>query len=88
MSKGALGSLLSRLQSIVARKQLVGTDAFGNKFYRKFESDFNGNRVERRTMQPPNASYTAYDPKAVSSQWRQWLSKTRPDPPTQEELQA
>ena len=31
-------------------------------------------------------NHISYDPKSVPPQWRQWLSKTRDDPPSEDEL--
>ena len=31
-------------------------------------------------------NHTTYDPKSVPPQWRQWLSKTRHEAPSEEEL--
>lgn len=89
MSGTFLGAIFGRLRNAVSRRELVGRDAYGNLFYRKVEVDLSGNQVERRTMQPVNkGNYTSYNPKTVSPQWRQWLSKTRQDPPSQSELEA
>lgn len=85
---GLLRSVLTRVKNAISRRELVGTDAYGNNFYRKVETDFSGATLERRTMEAAHkGDYTRYDPQAVSPQWRQWLSKTRREAPTAAELE-
>lgn len=87
---GVLGSVFNRLKSAVTGKEFVGKDAFGNCFYKKIEADVSGGQIERRLMEPPQGgpACTSYDPTAIAPQWRQWLSKTRLDPPTEQEMES
>ena len=50
----SFGNVLKRLSSLFARRQLVGKDTFGNHYYQKLETDFNGTSFERRLMVPGN----------------------------------
>jgi len=86
--KGLVASLFNRVSNAMSRRQLVGTDFLGNNFYRKVEVDLSGSEFERRTMVPADrGNHSSYNPLSVPAQWRQWLSKTREDPPTEEEMQ-
>ena len=85
---GAFRALLARAKNAISRRELVGVDSFGNSFYRKMEVDLSGDYIERRLMKAPNnGSFASYNPQAVAPQWRQWLSKTRKDPPSEAELE-
>lgn len=85
---GLVTSIFNRITNAVSRRQLVGRDALGNAFYRKVEVDLSGSEFERRTMVPADrGNHSSYNPLSVPSQWRQWLSKTRNDPPTVEEME-
>lgn len=83
-----IASLFNRVSNAISKRQLVGRDALGNYFYKKVEVDLSGSEFERRTMVPADrGNHSSYDPLSVPTQWRQWLSKTRDDPPTEEEMQ-
>jgi hypothetical protein len=42
--------------------------------------------VERRRVNVPGGDFL-YDPKTIPPEWRAWLSKTRAEPPTPEEME-
>lgn len=49
------------------------------------EKDLSGELVERRKVRVPGNDIL-YDPRAVPTEWRSWLARTRKDPPTEEEM--
>lgn len=87
MARFGLGPVFNRIRKTFTGKEIVGIDGFGNSFYSKLDKDEFGHDFERRTMEPPGGSSPAnYDPEAINTLWRQWLSKTRREPPTEEEI--
>lgn len=70
------------------RKTEVGVDDAGNRYYeviRTFRAD--NSKQLLRIVEPDSGSTAAdYDPTSVPPQWRSWLSYSRRDPPTAEEL--
>jgi len=72
------------MSDFVMRKEVVGFDKKGNKYFRWYER-VNGEKVERREVKW-NTIYIMYDPNEIPSEWRMWLRKLRDTPPTEDEL--
>ncbi|KAF9376464.1 hypothetical protein CPB97_010794 [Podila verticillata] len=68
-------------------RRLAGKDFEGNLYFEK--PDPNGGRWPRRTVElaDPTLSEANYDDANIAVQWQAWLRNTRPDPPTQIEIQ-
>jgi len=81
---GSMSKLWASLRRLVSSRELAGTDAAGNRYYRWTEK-VHGESVERRQVDVRGANYL-YDPKNLPGPWRMWLSKTRDAPPSEEEL--
>ncbi|KAG1745327.1 hypothetical protein EDB19DRAFT_485896 [Suillus lakei] len=82
-------SIVRRLwQRILKPTYLVGKDMQGNKYFEHPNTD-NG-RSKRTVKYRKNEDMWAYvaSGKRLPVQWSAWLTHTRPDPPTLEELQA
>eukprot|EP00798_Chlamydomonas_sp_ICE-L_P007430 gene7430-564_t len=82
---GYLKRLLDGATDYIMRKETVGFDKKGNKYFRYFETT-NGEKTERREVKWLAGEYWNYDPNDIPSEWRMWLRKLRVDPPTEEEL--
>ena len=83
-----ISSAFSRLRNALTGRELVGRDNFGNAYYLKTDKDDSGQEFKRRIMEAPGGSdHKLYNPDAINTLWRQWLSRTRIDPPTDQELQ-
>ncbi|KAG1679427.1 hypothetical protein FOA52_007719 [Chlamydomonas sp. UWO 241] len=67
------------------KKEMVGLDKHGNKYYRYFET-YRGETNERREVKW-NTVYVMYNPTDVPSEWRMWLKKLRSDPPSNAEME-
>ncbi|GHJ83939.1 hypothetical protein NliqN6_0341 [Naganishia liquefaciens] len=84
-----MSRILSRLAKLVpfGRNKPVGYDLQGNRFYE--HPNPNGGRpkrfVEYKKQYDDLSEYTVRA--SLPIQWRSWLSFTRADPPTEEELQ-
>ncbi|NXW17303.1 NDUF2 factor, partial [Circaetus pectoralis] len=72
-----------RLRLLGPTKELVGTDQFGNKYYRvpKHET-----RAERRFVEAINRQAYQYEMGDFPIEWEAWIRKKRNDPPTIEEI--
>jgi len=82
------GGLLTRataaLGKIFLKRELVGVDALGNKYFKKMEQNVLNEPIERRWVQTPDG---LYDPEAVPPEWYQWLRKRRNAAPSMQEVQ-
>ncbi|EPQ52229.1 hypothetical protein GLOTRDRAFT_122870 [Gloeophyllum trabeum ATCC 11539] len=86
-------SFLSRIwRTLSGRAYLVGRDLEGNRYYEYPSTSEDARRTKRvvkyvglRMEQPAEAAMRA---RTLPVQWTTWLSHTRPNPPTIEELEA
>ncbi|PRW57224.1 mitochondrial isoform X1 [Chlorella sorokiniana] len=82
-SGGALSRLAARLSWALLKRERMGVDEMGNKYFRKLEKNAFGDEIERR--------YVKYagdlDPTQLPAEWHQWLHKAREEPPTEEDIQ-
>jgi len=78
------------LSIALTRGEFVGQDELGNQYFRKMEWDPDlGIEKEQRWMKSPrgyNHVYN-YDPNRTPVEWTGWLRGSRPDPPTEQEIQ-
>uniref|UniRef100_A0A8C3U7S6 NADH dehydrogenase [ubiquinone] 1 alpha subcomplex assembly factor 2 n=2 Tax=Catharus ustulatus TaxID=91951 RepID=A0A8C3U7S6_CATUS len=77
-----------RLRLLGPAKELVGTDQFGNKYYRvpKHESRAGQIIPERRFVEAVNREAYQYQIGDFPAEWEAWIRKKREDPPTIEEI--
>ncbi|NWV86442.1 NDUF2 factor, partial [Dasyornis broadbenti] len=77
-----------RLRLVGPTKELVGTDQFGNKYYRvpKHESRAGQIIPERRFVEAVNREAYQYQIGDFPAEWEAWIRKKREDPPTIEEI--
>ncbi|XP_037981789.1 NADH dehydrogenase [ubiquinone] 1 alpha subcomplex assembly factor 2 isoform X2 [Motacilla alba alba] len=77
-----------RLRLVGPAKELVGTDQFGNKYYRvpKYESRAGQIIPERRFVEAVNREAYQYQTGDFPAEWEAWIRKKREDPPTIEEI--
>ncbi|XP_021390027.2 NADH dehydrogenase [ubiquinone] 1 alpha subcomplex assembly factor 2 [Lonchura striata] len=77
-----------RLRFVGPAKELVGTDQFGNKYYRvpKHESRAGQIIPERRFVEAVNREAYQYQIGDFPAEWEAWIRKKREDPPTIEEI--
>jgi len=73
--------LSEKVVSFLARRKLVGTDTFGNKYFVRHEKGFDGEIVEKRFVKYPIGGAFEYDPTKIPAEWHQWLSKGRQEVP-------
>lgn len=82
------GGLLTRASAafgkMFLKRELVGVDALGNKYFKKYEQNVLDEPIERRWVQTPDG---LYDPEAVPPEWYQWLRKRRHEAPSLQEVQ-
>ena len=81
---GFLRRLYDQAVDTILRKETVGFDKLGNKYFRYWETN-RGETVERREVKW-SSLYINYEPDQVPSEWRMWLRKLREDPPTDAEM--
>ncbi|KAH7886955.1 hypothetical protein F5I97DRAFT_1927235 [Phlebopus sp. FC_14] len=82
-------SVFKRLwQRFLKPTYFVGKDLEGNKYF-EYPTTVNG-RLKRTVQYPRNEDMWAYvaSGKRLPVQWNAWLTHTRRDPPTLEELEA
>lgn len=80
----AFRQLLNRVSWALFKRETVGFDAKGNKYYRLLDKTVEGDIIERRMVK-----YSGdWEPADVPPEWLQWLRKVRADPPTNIEMQA
>ncbi|KAI3661758.1 hypothetical protein MP638_003766 [Amoeboaphelidium occidentale] len=84
--------MIRNLFSWFSRRKFKGKDNYGNSYY---EEVVPGRPRTRRTMTaagyrggPTNMSPAGYNSDKIPVQWRSWLSHTRLEPPTLEEIMA
>lgn len=84
--------MIRNLFSWFSRRKFMGKDNYGNSYY---EEVVPGRPRTRRTMTaagyrggPTNMSPAGYNSDKIPVQWRSWLSHTRLEPPTLEEIMA
>ncbi|NWJ01139.1 NDUF2 factor, partial [Crypturellus undulatus] len=77
-----------RLRLLGPTKEFVGTDQFGNKYYRvpKHESRAGQMIPERRFVEAVNQQHYLYEMGDFPVEWEAWIRKKRNDPPTIEEI--
>ncbi|NWY14772.1 NDUF2 factor, partial [Aphelocoma coerulescens] len=82
----ALRALRQRL--VGPTKELVGTDQFGNKYYRVPKHERRAGQIvpERRFVEAVNREAYQYQIGDFPAEWEAWIRKKREDPPTIEEI--
>ncbi|KAM6230728.1 NADH dehydrogenase [ubiquinone] 1 alpha subcomplex assembly factor 2 [Porphyrio hochstetteri] len=77
-----------RLRFLGPAKELVGTDQFGNKYYRVPEHESRAGQMipERRFVEAVNHQPYQYEMGAFPTEWEAWIRKKRKDPPSIEEI--
>eukprot|EP00192_Tetraselmis_astigmatica_P015428 CAMPEP_0117665356 /NCGR_PEP_ID=MMETSP0804-20121206/9765_1 /TAXON_ID=1074897 /ORGANISM="Tetraselmis astigmatica, Strain CCMP880" /LENGTH=177 /DNA_ID=CAMNT_0005472761 /DNA_START=125 /DNA_END=658 /DNA_ORIENTATION=- len=80
---GRLISLAGRLGRLFSRREQVGVDAAGNKYFRWTEKGLDGEPVEKRVCEYADDDY---DPTSVPPIWKSWLQGTFQEPPTEEDI--
>ncbi|KXS18103.1 hypothetical protein M427DRAFT_53944, partial [Gonapodya prolifera JEL478] len=69
-------------------RRLVGEDLEGNLYYEVFAQGAGPNARAKRVVEPlKSVDHSDYED-TLPVQWRAWLTRRRPDPPTKEELLA
>ncbi|XP_075382890.1 NADH dehydrogenase [ubiquinone] 1 alpha subcomplex assembly factor 2 isoform X2 [Mycteria americana] len=73
-----------RLRLFGPAKELVGTDQFGNKYYRVPEHEARAGQIvpERRFVEAINRQAYQYEMGDFPTEWEAWIRKKRKDPPT------
>lgn len=79
-------SLLSRLVWTLFKRETVGIDSLGNKYYRQLERQVDGGTIEKRYVKF-GGGIDNYDPLSIPPEWSAWLRKTRLDAPTTDDIQ-
>jgi NADH:ubiquinone oxidoreductase subunit len=75
---GVLARLGARLSWALMKRETVGFDSAGNKYYRQHDRTPEGDALERRLVKYASSDY---DPTKLPVEWSQWLQKTRADAP-------
>ncbi|XP_049651357.1 NADH dehydrogenase [ubiquinone] 1 alpha subcomplex assembly factor 2 [Accipiter gentilis] len=77
-----------RLRLLGPAKELVGTDQFGNKYYRVPKHETRAGQIiqERRFVEAINRQAYLYEMGDFPIEWEAWIRKKRNDPPTIEEI--
>ncbi|XP_037229461.1 NADH dehydrogenase [ubiquinone] 1 alpha subcomplex assembly factor 2 isoform X1 [Falco biarmicus] len=77
-----------RLRLFGPAKELVGTDQFGNKYYRVPKHETHTGQIipERRFVEAINSEAYRYEMGDFPTEWEAWIRKRREDPPTIEEI--
>ncbi|NXI47197.1 NDUF2 factor, partial [Galbula dea] len=77
-----------RLRLFGPTKELVGTDQFGNKYYRVPKHETRPGHIipERRFVEAINRQAYQYEMGDFPIEWEAWIRKKRNDPPTIEEI--
>ncbi|XP_075595561.1 NADH dehydrogenase [ubiquinone] 1 alpha subcomplex assembly factor 2 [Balearica regulorum gibbericeps] len=77
-----------RLRLLGPAKELVGTDQFGNKYYRVPKHETRAGQIipERRFVEAINRQAYQYEMGDFPTEWEAWIRKKRNDPPTIEEI--
>ncbi|KAM6035383.1 NADH dehydrogenase [ubiquinone] 1 alpha subcomplex assembly factor 2 isoform 2-T2 [Theristicus caerulescens] len=77
-----------RLRLLGPAKELVGTDQFGNKYYRVPKHETRAGQIiqERRFVEAINRQAYQYEMGDFPTEWEAWIRKKRQDPPTIEVL--
>ncbi|KAJ7335934.1 hypothetical protein JRQ81_013875 [Phrynocephalus forsythii] len=78
-----------RVRLLGPEKEYVGSDPFGNKYYRvpKHQTAGGGIIQEKRGMEPVVMKKEhEYEAGSIPMEWEAWLRKKRKDPPTIEEM--
>ncbi|XP_074993321.1 NADH dehydrogenase [ubiquinone] 1 alpha subcomplex assembly factor 2 isoform X4 [Calonectris borealis] len=78
-----------RLRLLGPAKELVGTDQFGNKYYRVPQHETRAGQIipERRFVEAINRQAYQYEMGDFPTEWEAWIRKKRRDPPTTEKKQ-
>ncbi|XP_055647436.1 NADH dehydrogenase [ubiquinone] 1 alpha subcomplex assembly factor 2 isoform X1 [Falco peregrinus] len=77
-----------RLRLFGPAKELVGTDQFGNKYYRVPKHETHTGQIipERRFVEAINSEAYRYEMGDFPTEWEAWIRRRREDPPTIEEI--
>uniref|UniRef100_A0A8C3JYY0 NADH:ubiquinone oxidoreductase complex assembly factor 2 n=2 Tax=Scolopacidae TaxID=8917 RepID=A0A8C3JYY0_9CHAR len=77
-----------RLRLFGPDKELVGTDQFGNKYYRVPKHETRAGQIipERRFVETINRQAYQYEMGDFPMEWEAWIRKKRNDPPSIEEI--
>ncbi|RKP11710.1 hypothetical protein BJ684DRAFT_12570 [Piptocephalis cylindrospora] len=65
----------------------IGLDVRGNEYYEQKQPTFPGRPV-RRWVQPAMKTMDLFEETHIPVQWQSWLRHRRPQPPTEEDIQA
>ncbi|XP_020639316.2 NADH dehydrogenase [ubiquinone] 1 alpha subcomplex assembly factor 2 isoform X1 [Pogona vitticeps] len=79
---------LWKVRLLGPEKQYVGSDPFGNKYYRIAKHEALGGQIiqERRFMEAGGIKEHEYEVGSIPVEWEAWMRKKRKDPPTVEEI--
>ncbi|KAI9227927.1 MAG: hypothetical protein DHS80DRAFT_31290 [Piptocephalis tieghemiana] len=83
----AIGQTWRRLPLPWRRAHFIGLDVQGNEYYEQKQPTFPGRPV-RRWMQPAMTTMDLFEETHIPVQWQSWLRHRRPEPPTDQEIQA
>mmetsp|Transcript_43247 Transcript_43247/g.108355 ORF Transcript_43247/g.108355 Transcript_43247/m.108355 type:complete len:163 (-) Transcript_43247:588-1076(-) len=86
MNSSGIGRLLSmagRFGGLFTRREMVGADVAGNKYFRWKEKNHEGEMVEKRVCEYPDDDY---DPTTVPVIWKSWLQGAREHPPSEADM--
>ena len=79
----AFRQLLNRVTWALFKRETIGYDKLGNKYYRLLDKTVEGDIIERRMVK-----YSGDWTDGLPAEWEQWLRKVRTEPPTDIEMQA
>ncbi|MEW5304740.1 MAG: hypothetical protein WDW38_009703 [Sanguina aurantia] len=82
--EGLVHRAYNAVVDLFLKKEVVGFDKAGNKYFRYFEN-MDGLKKERREVKWASP-HMYYDPNEIPPEWRMWLRKLRENPPTEEEV--
>ncbi|CAM5113606.1 unnamed protein product [Eretmochelys imbricata] len=77
-----------RLRLLGPEKEHVGSDQFGNKYYKipKHQTWAGQTIPEKRIIEAVNQEEYKYEVGDLPTEWEAWIRKRRKDPPTMEEI--
>ena len=81
---GALRRLAAKVTWALFKRETVGFDVHGNKYYRMLDKNLEGEVIERRMVKFKSGSY--YNPADTPPEWMQWKHKTRDESPSEDEI--
>uniref|UniRef100_A0A061S7C6 NADH dehydrogenase [ubiquinone] 1 alpha subcomplex assembly factor 2 n=1 Tax=Tetraselmis sp. GSL018 TaxID=582737 RepID=A0A061S7C6_9CHLO len=81
---GRLRLLFDKFSNALRRRELVGTDSAGNRYFRWREKTGGGVEQEKRTCEYATEDF---DPTSVPPIWKSWLQGVRSEPPTAQDIE-